>query len=200
MLLSWSWIMSLLLAMMLLRPLLDIGRESTSICLPVFPIAWIAASFKSALFHSLTISVLIGILRFVFEGLGALANHLLISEARNIRFGVNAFGMRKMARNMTALRQGLRAIDVILPEDAEFESARAFYALYPLGPTVCVGNNYYLWIIHWPIFPQPNRVYLMPSANIKPFASVMRTTRSCLVFKVTLTRPLRTTSSTYLLE
>ena len=75
--------------------------------------------------------------RFVFAGVGKLAEHLLMSEAKNIRTA-NAAGMRKMLRNITALRQGIKAIEVIQPGDAEFETAKAYYSLFSLGPEVCI--------------------------------------------------------------
>lgn len=43
-----------------------------------------------------------------------------------------------MLRNITALRQGLKAIDVVDCWDSEFETARDYYSLFPLGPMVCL--------------------------------------------------------------
>jgi len=40
-----------------------------------------------------------------------------------------------MLRNITALRQCLKAIDIVDSTDAEFEAARAYYSLFPLGPS-----------------------------------------------------------------
>jgi len=58
-----------------------------------------------------------------------------VFEARHIR-SVNDAGVHKMLRNITALRQCLKAIDVIDPADAELEAARTYYSLFPLGPSV----------------------------------------------------------------
>lgn len=44
--------------------------------------------------------------------------------------------MRKMLRNIVALRQGLKAIEITEPADVEFDTARAYYSLFALGPTV----------------------------------------------------------------
>jgi len=48
---------------------------------------------------------------------------------------VNDVGAHKMLRNITALRQCLKAIDVVDPADAELEAARMYYSLFPLGPS-----------------------------------------------------------------
>lgn len=49
---------------------------------------------------------------------------------------MNEAGAQKMLRNITAIRQCLKAIDVVDPADAEFQAARAYYSLYQLGPSV----------------------------------------------------------------
>lgn len=75
--------------------------------------------------------------RFVFEGLGALMEHLLISEARHIRFA-NALGVQKLMRNITTLQQSLRAIDddETSQTSIEFEKARKYYGMFSITPTV----------------------------------------------------------------
>lgn len=78
--------------------------------------------------------------RFVFAGLGSLMEHLLIREARHVR-SMNDAGGHKMLRNTSALRQCLKAIDVVDPADAELEAAQAYYSLFPLGPSVNALNG-----------------------------------------------------------
>ncbi|KDQ19891.1 hypothetical protein BOTBODRAFT_142567 [Botryobasidium botryosum FD-172 SS1] len=73
--------------------------------------------------------------RFVFEGLGALMDHLLIHTSRRIR-RVNKFGVNKIMRNVLALQQNIKAISISdSPEDTEFERARRFWDLFNLTPT-----------------------------------------------------------------
>ncbi|TFK56605.1 Sec8 exocyst complex component-specific domain-containing protein [Heliocybe sulcata] len=70
---------------------------------------------------------------FVFEGLGQLMEHLLISNARHIH-RANAYGVRKIMRNMVALQQNLRTITGSLP-DLEFTRAKRYYSLFFMSPT-----------------------------------------------------------------
>ena len=70
--------------------------------------------------------------RFIFEGLGTLMEHLLISNSRHIRFA-NPLGVEKIFRNVLALQQNLKTLSD-LPEDAEFARARRYYELYLLTP------------------------------------------------------------------
>jgi exocyst complex component 4 len=79
--------------------------------------------------------------RFIFDGIGGLVEHLLVSNSRLIRFA-NDFGIQKMLRNLSALRQNLKTITG-LPEDSELSQAQAYYNLFSLGPTVCV-----IFVIH----------------------------------------------------
>ncbi|KAF8711738.1 Sec8 exocyst complex component specific domain, partial [Rhizoctonia solani] len=71
--------------------------------------------------------------RFIFDGIGGLVEHLLVSNSRFIRFA-NDFGIQKMLRNLSALRQNLKTITG-LPEDFELSQAQAYYNLFNLGPT-----------------------------------------------------------------
>lgn len=41
-----------------------------------------------------------------------------------------------MLRNITALRQGLKSIDAVDPNDASLDAARAYFSLFPLGAEV----------------------------------------------------------------
>ena len=72
--------------------------------------------------------------RFVFEGLGTLMEHLLISNSRHIRF-VNAVGIQKIMRNMLAMQQNLKTI-TDASQDADFEKAKAYWNLFSLQPAV----------------------------------------------------------------
>lgn len=72
--------------------------------------------------------------RFIFEGLGHLLEHLLISNARYIRFA-NTIGIRKMMRNMLALQQNIRTITQG-NHNAEFERAKRYYSLFMMSPQV----------------------------------------------------------------
>lgn len=72
--------------------------------------------------------------RFVFEGLGLLMEEILISNAQKIR-GANAYGMKKMSRNMLALQQCVKTI-ARDPRDTEFERAKQYFALFSLNPAV----------------------------------------------------------------
>ncbi|CAE6446216.1 unnamed protein product [Rhizoctonia solani] len=80
--------------------------------------------------------------RFIFDGIGGLVEHLLVSNSRFIRFA-NDFGIQKMLRNLSALRQNLKTITG-LPEDFELSQAQAYYNLFDLGPTAMlerIRNN-----------------------------------------------------------
>ena len=57
--------------------------------------------------------------RYMFEGLPHLMERLLISKARHIR-ALNAFGIKKMNRNMLALQQNIKTITQN-SNDAEFD-------------------------------------------------------------------------------
>ncbi|KAF8316216.1 Sec8 exocyst complex component-specific domain-containing protein [Cantharellus anzutake] len=78
--------------------------------------------------------------RFVFEGLGSLMEHILITEVRSIRLA-NAEGVRKMLRNIVALHQGLRSIEAMSQDvNTGFERARRFYSLFFLGPSAMLDT------------------------------------------------------------
>lgn len=71
---------------------------------------------------------------FVFEGLGYLLEHLLISNARYIR-SANASGIKKMMRNILALQQNLKMITQS-QQETELERAKRFYSLFYMTPQV----------------------------------------------------------------
>lgn len=73
-------------------------------------------------------------LRFLFEGLGHLMEHLLISNARYIQ-SANAYGVRKMLRNILALQQNIRTISAAI-HIAEFERVKRYYDLFFMSPAV----------------------------------------------------------------
>ncbi|KAL5535762.1 SEC8 [Sanghuangporus sanghuang] len=76
--------------------------------------------------------------RFVFEGLEALMEELLISNARSIRFA-NVHGIRKILRNIIAVKQNLKTLSSYSPK-SEFDRAREFYGLFSLGPQGLLEN------------------------------------------------------------
>ena len=41
-----------------------------------------------------------------------------------------------MTRNITTFRQSLKAVDAITPSEVNFEGAREYYSLFPLGAEV----------------------------------------------------------------
>ncbi|KAI0830535.1 Sec8 exocyst complex component-specific domain-containing protein [Trametes gibbosa] len=70
--------------------------------------------------------------RFVFEGMGHLMQHLLISNARFIP-SANALGIKKMMRNMLALQQNIKTITDD-SHSTDFERAKRYYSLFMLSP------------------------------------------------------------------
>ncbi|KAG8745910.1 hypothetical protein FRC10_006714 [Ceratobasidium sp. 414] len=76
--------------------------------------------------------------RFIFDGLGGLVEHLLVSNSRLIRFA-NDLGVQKMLRNLYALRQNLKTI-TSLPNDAELQQAEDYYKLFALGPVAMLEH------------------------------------------------------------
>ncbi|KAH9857960.1 Sec8 exocyst complex component-specific domain-containing protein [Lenzites betulinus] len=70
--------------------------------------------------------------RFVFEGMGHLMQHLLISNARFIP-SANALGIKKMMRNMLALQQNIKTITDD-SNSTDFERAKRYYSLFMLSP------------------------------------------------------------------
>ncbi|KII94197.1 hypothetical protein PLICRDRAFT_171865 [Plicaturopsis crispa FD-325 SS-3] len=66
--------------------------------------------------------------QFVFAGLGDLMEHLLISNARNLRL-VNNYGVKKIMRNMLALQQSIKTI-TDESEGTEFERSKRYYSLF----------------------------------------------------------------------
>ncbi|KAI0654199.1 Sec8 exocyst complex component-specific domain-containing protein [Cubamyces menziesii] len=71
--------------------------------------------------------------KFVFEGMGHLIQHLLISNARFIH-AANELGIRKMMRNMLALQQNIKTITDD-NHSAEFDRAKRYYSLFLLSPS-----------------------------------------------------------------
>ena len=81
------------------------------------------------LVHKKTVTT---IYRFLFEGLEHFTESLLISGSSNIELA-NEFGIKKMLRNIAALRQGF----ISLAQAAfPFRRADNYYKLYFLGPVV----------------------------------------------------------------
>ncbi|PCH33923.1 hypothetical protein WOLCODRAFT_135391 [Wolfiporia cocos MD-104 SS10] len=70
--------------------------------------------------------------RFIFEGLGRMLERLLISNARFIR-AINAYGIKKMMRNMLALQHNIKTITQG-SHNAEFERAKRYYSLFSMSP------------------------------------------------------------------
>ena len=73
-------------------------------------------------------------IRFAFEGMGHLMQHLLISNARHIH-AVNVYGIKKMNRNMLALQQNIKTITDD-SDSTQFERAKRYYSLFLLSPPV----------------------------------------------------------------
>lgn len=70
--------------------------------------------------------------QFVFAGLGHLMEHTLISNAHHLKLP-NAFGIRKIIRNMLALQQSIKTLTND-QQHTEFERARRYYELFFLTP------------------------------------------------------------------
>ncbi|KAI0652072.1 Sec8 exocyst complex component-specific domain-containing protein [Trametes meyenii] len=70
--------------------------------------------------------------KFVFEGMGHLMQHLLISNARYI-LSANDLGIKKMMRNMLALQQNIKTITDD-NHSTEFDRAKRYYSLFLLPP------------------------------------------------------------------
>ncbi|KAL0951436.1 hypothetical protein HGRIS_008128 [Hohenbuehelia grisea] len=70
--------------------------------------------------------------QFVFAGLGVLMEHLLVINGRHLRLA-NAFGIKKIMRNMLALQQNVKTI-MHDPKVVEFERAKQYYSLYFMSP------------------------------------------------------------------
>ena len=89
----------------------------------------------SSLGFALSTGVLISMVRFAFEGIGHLMQHLLISNARFIQ-AANEFGIKKMMRNMRALQQNIKTI-MDDSSSTQFDRAKRYYSLFLLSPPVC---------------------------------------------------------------
>jgi hypothetical protein len=88
----------------------------------------------ASLDERLRIDVFLSPCSFIFRGLGSLADDLIVSSARYIRF-CNAEGVRKIERNLLALQQSLKTL-VDDPLGVDFERARSYWSLFFVGPNV----------------------------------------------------------------
>ncbi|KIJ46391.1 hypothetical protein M422DRAFT_66747 [Sphaerobolus stellatus SS14] len=70
--------------------------------------------------------------KFVFEGLGAVMEQVLITGSRQVRL-VNEFGIKKILRNVVSLQQNLKTL-TDGPRGSSLERAKQFYGLYFLTP------------------------------------------------------------------
>ncbi|KAJ9123257.1 hypothetical protein QFC22_001453 [Naganishia vaughanmartiniae] len=70
--------------------------------------------------------------RFLFCGLGALTDQVMVSSARFVRFATQ-FGVYKIERNILAIQQTLRNI-TDGAEDSNMDRAKRYWALYGIGP------------------------------------------------------------------
>ncbi|KAF4623818.1 hypothetical protein D9613_002144 [Agrocybe pediades] len=70
--------------------------------------------------------------RYLFAGLGHLMEYVLITEARSL-IRPNAFGIRKIMRNVSALQQSIKTLSEDR-QDAEFERVKRYYNLFFLTP------------------------------------------------------------------
>ncbi|KAI3622267.1 sec8 exocyst complex component specific domain-containing protein [Moniliophthora roreri] len=69
---------------------------------------------------------------FIFMGLGQLMEHVLISSARHLQ-QPNAFGIKKILRNVLALQQCLKTITHGV-QSQELERVKKYYSLFFKGP------------------------------------------------------------------
>jgi exocyst complex component 4 len=72
--------------------------------------------------------------RFLFCGLGSLADQIMVSTGRHVRFATQ-FGVYKIQRNILAIQQTLRNI-TDGAEDAILSRAQRYWQLYEIGPKV----------------------------------------------------------------
>lgn len=79
--------------------------------------------------------------RFIFEGLSAFMDHLLISNSRHIRLA-NKNGLVKMNRNILALQQNLKNIGDA-PLEVNFDRSRKFWEVFGRGPSVSLVKSRY---------------------------------------------------------
>ncbi|THH09197.1 hypothetical protein EW145_g2188 [Phellinidium pouzarii] len=91
---------------------------------------------------------------FVFEGLDTLMEELLISSARFIRYA-NFHGVKKILRNVIALRQNVKTLSSWSAE-TEFDRAREFYGLFSLGPQVYLS----FYILHLLTDPERKHAFI----------------------------------------
>lgn len=69
--------------------------------------------------------------------------HLLISNARHLRL-INAFGVKKILRNLLALQQSIKTL-TNEQRNTEFERAKLYYSLFFMSPTVRFFNKLFGW-------------------------------------------------------
>lgn len=72
--------------------------------------------------------------RFLFCGLGSLADQIMVSTGRHVRFATQ-FGVYKIQRNILAIQQTLCNI-TDGAEDAILSRAQRYWQLYEIGPKV----------------------------------------------------------------
>lgn len=72
--------------------------------------------------------------RYLFTGLNHLMEHMLISSARHLRVP-NAFGIKKVLRNILALQQGIKTLTDD-SQDADLDHAKEYYNLFFIKPPV----------------------------------------------------------------
>jgi exocyst complex component 4 len=72
--------------------------------------------------------------RFALAGLGLLMESMLIADARHLS-RVNAFGVRKITRNILALQQSIKSI-TNGKHHTDFERAKLYYSLFSQSPPV----------------------------------------------------------------
>lgn len=91
-----------------------------------------------------------GFCRFLFCGLGSLADQIMVSTGRYVRFATQ-FGVYKIHRNILAIQQTLRNI-TDGAEDAILDRAQRYWHLYELGPKVSVRRIARVRTAHLPRF------------------------------------------------
>jgi exocyst complex component 4 len=83
-------------------------------------------------------NVLMTAARFVFVGIGHLMEQIIIASARHLQLP-NAYGVKKIIRNILALQQSIKSItdDKQL---TEFEQAKQYYSMFFESPQVKIHH------------------------------------------------------------
>ncbi|GLB35982.1 putative vacuolar-sorting protein 54, of GARP complex [Lyophyllum shimeji] len=76
--------------------------------------------------------------QFAFVGLGQLMEHLLVTNAKHLRFPTS-FGIKKIMRNILALQQSIKALTND-QQNTEFERAKLYYSLFFSSPRVMLDG------------------------------------------------------------